>query len=346
MEPIKTRGFTDPAKVNAETAAIKLAETQTDKVLSAYSQRPDTFGGRYIAADTFKELMPGYRESRASRNALNGAVHNSAAVLASEQYRRMVEQGPRPGRDTVVFVTGVPGAGKSSSVASAVEGTAGLVFEGQLSRPEPAMQKIEHALEKGFKVEIVAVHVAPEVALERTNTRYLDRDNGRGASINVMSDIQGNLPAGLRQIEERFGQNVSLTVLDNNPGRQQFSNGWGAIPTLEKEGNREHIHERLTTALESGYRDGRYSAGFYTQAAGREPARGLAPSARQEDGRGLEKDGNRPGISQANSKANALSPYAQGRQQNTDTPKPPSLKQNGPAQQGTDPVQDKRGRGR
>lgn len=346
MEPIQTRGFTDPARVNAETAAIKLAETQTDKVLAAYAARPDTFGGRYVAADTLKELMPGYGESRASRNALNGAVHNSAAVLASEQYRRMLEQGPQPGRETVVFVTGIPGAGKSSTVASAVEGSASVVFEGQLSRPEPAMQKIEHALQKGFKVEIVAVHVAPEVALERTNTRYLDRDNGRGASINVMSDIQGNLPAGLRQIEERFGQSVSLTVLDNNPGQRNFKTGWDAIPTLEKEGNREHIHERLTTALESGYRDGRYSTGFYTQAAGREPARGLAPSAGQEDGRSREQNGNRPGISQGNPKEDTLSPYAQGRQQNSGTPKPPTLKPNGPAQPGTGPVQDKRGRGR
>ncbi len=213
MEPIQSRGFSDPAKIKAETAAIKLAETNTDKVLAAYAARPDTFGGRYVAADTFKELMPGFGESRASRNALNGAVHNAAAVLSSEQFRRVVEHGPQPGRETVVFVTGIPGAGKSTTIARAVEGSATVVFEGQLSRPETAMQKIEHALQKGFKVEIVAVHVTPEVALERTNSRYLNRNNGRGASLNVMADIQGNLPAGLRQIEERFGKNVGLTVL-------------------------------------------------------------------------------------------------------------------------------------
>jgi len=48
-----------------------------------------------------------------SRNALNAAVHNAAAVLSAEQFHRLVEHGPQPGRDMVVFVTGIPGAGKS-----------------------------------------------------------------------------------------------------------------------------------------------------------------------------------------------------------------------------------------
>jgi hypothetical protein len=151
MEPIHTRGFTDPAKIETEARAIERATKHTDAVLAEYAARPDTFGGRYVCADTFKELMPGFAQSPESRNALNGAVHNAAAVLSSEQFHRAVERGPQPGRDTVVFVTGIPGAGKSSSVATAVAGTAAVVFEGQMSRPEPAMQKIEHALEKGFK---------------------------------------------------------------------------------------------------------------------------------------------------------------------------------------------------
>ena len=349
MESINKRGFTDPAKVKAEAAAIELAEKHTEVVLADYAARRDTFGGRYVCADTFKELMPGFAHSRASRNELNGAVHNAAAVLSSEQFRRVVDRGPQPGRDTAVFVTGIPGAGKSSTVASALEGTAGVVFEGQMSRPEPAMQKIDHALQKGFRVEIVAVHVAPEVALERTNFRYLDRNNGRGASIAVMSDIQGNLPAGLRQIYERYGEQVGFTVLDNSPGKRTSYTGWGALPELEKEGNREHIRERLTAALEAGYRDNRYSAVFYTQAAGRDPARSLAPGAGQEDGRSVQTHADRPGLSQKNPKHDALTPYAQGRQRSAgapEAPTAPTLKPGGPGQPGVDPSQETRGRGR
>jgi len=312
MEPIVKRDFTDPAKSAAEATAIELATEHTDKVLADYAARPDTFEGRYVCADTFKELMPGYARSRESRNELNGAVHNASAVLSSEQFRRIVDSGPQPGRDKVVFVTGIPGAGKSSTIARAVADSAAVVFEGQMSRPEPAMQKIEHALQKGFKVAIVAVHVAPEVALERTHSRYIDPNNGRGASISVMSDIQGNLPAGLRRIQEQYGQKVALTVLENNPSQQRFHKGWGAILVLEKEGHREYIRKRLTTELDAGYRDGRYSAGFYTQAAGREPerVRHLVAGVGREDGRAQQADGNRSQIPQANAGHDALTAHA------------------------------------
>ncbi|WP_157174229.1 zeta toxin family protein [Herbaspirillum sp. GW103] len=305
METITTRGFTDPVRIEAEARAIELATKRTDQVLSEYAARPDTFGGRYVCADSFKELMPGFAQSRESRSALNGAVHNAAAVLSSEQFRRLVEAGPAPDRDTVVFVTGIPGAGKSSTVASAVLGVAAVVFEGQLSRPEPAMQKIEQALEKGFNVEIVAVHVAPEVALERTNYRYLDPNNGRGASLSVMADIQGNLPAGLRRINERFVDRVGLEVLDNNPRQRTAYEGWKQINFLEKEGNRDEIYARLSAALDTGYREGRYSAGFYTQAAGRQP-HSLEAGTRPQDGGSRESHGDRPGVSQVHSERHSL----------------------------------------
>ena len=108
MEAITTRGFTDPVRIEAEARAIERATKQTDQVLREYAARPDTFGGRYVCADSFKELMPGFAQSRESRSALNGAVHNAAAVLASEQFRRLVDAGPAPGRDTVVFLTSSP----------------------------------------------------------------------------------------------------------------------------------------------------------------------------------------------------------------------------------------------
>lgn len=305
METISLRGYTDPVRIEAEARAIERATEQTEQVLAEYAARPDTFGGRYVCADSFKELMPGFAQSRESRSALNGAVHNAAAVLSSEQFRRLVDAGPAPDRDTVVFVTGIPGAGKSSTVATAVHGAAAIVFEGQLSRPEPTMQKIEQALDNGFKVEIVAVHIAPEVALDRTNSRYLDPNNGRGASLNVMADIQGNLPAGLLQINERFGDRVGLEVLDNNPGKQASHEGWQNVSFLQKEGNRNEIFARLSAALDAGYREGKYTAGFYTQAAGREP-HSLEAGTRAQDGGSQQTHGDRPGVSEVRPEHHSL----------------------------------------
>ncbi|TXT28378.1 MAG: Uncharacterized protein FD131_3155 [Rhodocyclaceae bacterium] len=296
METVTRRGFVEPGKIAAEEAAINVVQNQTDAALKAYADRPDTFSGRYVSADTFKELMPGFADSRQSRNELNGAVHNAAAVLASEQFRRLVAQGPQEDNRHVVFVTGIPGAGKSSSVAGAFGESAAIVYEGQLSRPEPGIEKIQQALDAGFNVGIVAVHVPPEVALQRTNNRFIDPNNGRGASISVMSDIQGNLPDGLRQIQQRFGDRIELQVFDNTPGQQSRHDGWQAIHVLEKEGNREHISHRLQAALEQGYRSGQYSAEFYKQAAGRQPEAQLAREASGQGDREQSADGNRSSL--------------------------------------------------
>lgn len=312
MDEIKRRGFADPELVAVESAAIELATRRTDDVLVAYAQRADTFGGRYVAADTMKELMPRFAASAQSRSRFNGAVHNAAAVLSAEQYRRLIEAGPRDGRDKVYFVTGIPGAGKSSSIAFyGREPDVAVVFEGQMSRPGPSIEKMNHALTAGFSVTVVAVHVPPETALDRTNARFMDPHNGRGASIAVMSEIQGELPAGLQQVRDRFGERVFLVVVKNTTEQQRFHSGWGALDILKQEGNREHIKHRLFEALERGYQQGRFSDGFYRQAAGRFPEVGRegqeVSGNRGIDRGGIQTHGARSGLSSGDPEKNALS---------------------------------------
>ena len=98
-----------------------------------YVADPRSFGGRYIAADLFKETFAAYAESRESRNRYNAPVHNSAAVLSAEQFRRVLGQADDPACDTVVLLTGIPGAGKTSSVLAGggLSPDTKAVFEGQ-----------------------------------------------------------------------------------------------------------------------------------------------------------------------------------------------------------------------
>lgn len=76
--------------------------------------------------------MPRFAESAQSRSRFNGAVHNADAVLSAEQYRRLIVAWPRDSRDKVYFVTGIPGAGKSSSIAFyGQRQDVAVVFEGR-----------------------------------------------------------------------------------------------------------------------------------------------------------------------------------------------------------------------
>jgi hypothetical protein len=71
-----------------------------------------SLGGRYVSADLFKETFEEYRASKDSRNRYNAPVHNSAAVLASEYLRRLISAPGQRERDTVILLTGIPGAGR------------------------------------------------------------------------------------------------------------------------------------------------------------------------------------------------------------------------------------------
>lgn len=52
------------------------------------------------------------------RNFYNAPVHNTAAALAGHYFFQSLEKKEAPERDTVVFITGIPGAGKTSAISS------------------------------------------------------------------------------------------------------------------------------------------------------------------------------------------------------------------------------------
>jgi hypothetical protein len=79
-------------------------------------------------------------------------------VLASEQFKRLTSQRAGYGM-AIMFLTGVPGAGKTSYFLAAQKQLGDsfyAVFEGQLAQPEPAIAKISLSLKTGFSVGINA----------------------------------------------------------------------------------------------------------------------------------------------------------------------------------------------
>lgn len=290
LEPINTRDYTgDRAAVQA--AVIAAVQADPDRFITRYKDHPESFGGRYVSADLFKETFEPYTASKEARNAFNAPVHNAAAVLASEQLRRAMADDSHPERDTVVLLTGIPGAGKTSSVlvAGALPPEALAVYEGQLANPDTAMAKVQQVLDAGLKPVIMVVHTAPEKALENTLKRF--DEVGRGASIGVMASIQAGLPASLQAVHERFGDQVELQIID----RRDFSvslpplEGWDHLAVLSSEGNHEQIKQRLSAALEQ-HRSAGLADDAYDQAAGKAP-RVRAVGLDGADARGHRPDG-------------------------------------------------------
>lgn len=282
---ILRREFLEDDRREVQVQALKSVETNTQKHIDLYIKDDRSFNGRYVASDLFKETFDTYSASNEARNRYNAAVHNSAAVLSTIQFMRLLEDSSEPHRDTVLFLTGIPGAGKTSSVVvqDRLPDNIKAIFEGQLSRPESAISKIQATLDKGLIPTISVVHALPEDALRNTLKRF--EQMGRGASIAVMADIQGNLPDGLEIIHKKFKDNLKLRIYDvRDRSNQVRINGWNNLDILRSEGNHDLIKERLVTEIELLKKEGRISDHAYRQAIGLPPLRENRPMDRQVPG--------------------------------------------------------------
>lgn len=297
LDPISLREIIQPDRQQVQLDVVQAVQANPEHFFNKYEADSRSFGGRYVCADLFKETFPQYAESNDSCARYNQVVHNSAAVLAAAQYKRVLKRAEETQLDTVVFLTGIPGAGKTSHIAPSrqLEPHFKMVYEGQLSKPQSGMVKIQQALDAGMKVDIVVVHCLPEDALQNTYKRF--GEIGRGASLEVMAEIQGNLPRGLKDIHEKFGDQVSLIIVDvrNRAREPLIHTGWDQSHIIQSEGSYENIKQRLTKQLEADYIAKRITTACYDQACGRAPAQQdslLAAARRTPDpshdhGRGL-----------------------------------------------------------
>jgi hypothetical protein len=271
IESIIKRDFSQPDRAAIQDQICAAVEADPERFLAAYRLDPRSFQARYVNSDLMKEMFPEYRASKEHRNRYNLPVHNSAAVLASAQFRLTIADDSVSERVNALFLTGVPGAGKTTSVMAnrnQLQPDVRIVYEGQLADPAHALPKIEAALVRELIVEILAIHVRSEQSLTNTISRY-ERE-GRGATIEALARIQGNLPAGLKQIQAHFGESVSLAVVDKRDILKPVRiAGWDALSLLESEGNYDYIKRNLTGILEDRYAAGLITQGAYDQALGK-----------------------------------------------------------------------------
>ncbi len=276
LESIRRQTYPEADRNEIQERVARAIETDPEPFFARYQALAHSFDGRYVCSDLFKETFPDFSASNEARGRYNNPLHNSAAVLASEQFRRRVQDASRPEQDTVIFLTGVPGAGKTTAILSEndLEANVRMVYEGQLARPDSVIPKIAQVLDAGLQPVIVAVHTPAEVALANTLRRF--ERHGRGASVEAMASIQGSLPDGLAAIHARFGDAVQFQLFDRRQGlgATEQKEGWLHASELSSEGTYEQLKARLHAALDQHEAAGGFSADAIAQ------ARGLAPRTR------------------------------------------------------------------
>ena len=319
LEGIQRRSYPEADRNEVQERIASAIEADPEPFFSRYLADPQSFEGRYVCSDLFKETFPEFAASNEARGRYNNPLHNSAAVLASEQFRRGVQDLGEPERNTVIFLTGVPGAGKTTAVLDHDELPAGvrLIYEGQLARPATVIPKFHEVIDAGLKPVVIAVHTPAEVALQNTLRRF--ERAGRGASVEAMASIQGGLSQGLAAIHERFGDTVGFRLFDRRGGLDRLTErrGWEHLSELESEGTYEQLKLRLNQALDRHEAAGAFGPDAIRQARGFSPlTRGgelHRPDGRQPaDPRSGEAQGPQPAVSVAVETGRAESAQARG----------------------------------
>ena len=305
LNPIRWNEYKEPDRSTVQEAVVRATQKDPQWFIEEYKRHPESFNGRYVAADLFKETFQEYAASKESRNRYNGPVHNSAAVLSAELFKQNIAKHAGSGKE-VIFLTGMPGAGKTSSVLQGGElpPHVAMVFEGQMSNPVTSIEKIQQVLDAGLLPTIQAVHAKPEFALANTFTRF--EEVGRGASITVMTNIQGGLPESLKEIRKQYGDAVKLNIIDRRiPEAPTVTSGWQHADILKSEGQHEHIKSTLSAALERKRAQGDLGEAAYRQAAGLPPVARSAALLRSA-GEGVATNEHRHGVSGGGRRENLL----------------------------------------
>ena len=179
-------------------------------------------------------------------------------------------------KDTVLIITGIPGAGKSSFIGQEEIlnfDEYKFIFEGSLDDYEKAKNRIDMCLKAGLEVEIYVFHRKPEKALENTYKRF--NEHGRGAYIGTMARIQGGLAKTIPRLIKEYKGKVLICAIDldkelfqEHGHNMNEACGNAAIPIITKEGNTNDIDNRLTEKLKRDFENDSIGVGCLRQAAG------------------------------------------------------------------------------
>lgn len=191
---------------------IKDAEENDLKHFEIYKQLESSINGKYVCSDLFKETFPLYTKSLESRKKLSEVIHNSAACLAGEYFDILAKD---KSVDKCIFLSGVPGAGKSYFIQSiALSGQLDdktMIYEGDITT-ETIYEKIDKCVENGKDIFFLIVNPTLELAQRNAIARHFEI--GRGASSETMARIMSKIPGALENIMKKY--DIELGIFDKH----------------------------------------------------------------------------------------------------------------------------------
>ncbi len=287
-----------------EREAFEILARDEDALVDAYVRRH----GKTVNTDDARELFAAYRADR-SRAA---AVHEPSSELADKVYARLLDEN-RGEVDEVVFLAGGGGSGKTTALNRMVRDQGAreaITFDGTFSDPGANMRRITQALDAGYEVSVVYVHVEDPLkalanALDRAERMAAEQGSGRTVSATVLVEQHARArQAFVDAAEELEGDpRVSFQLIDNSGTPDDIElvgGGDEAVAFLRRRlydaDDVELLKHEAEELVEERFRAGEISYRTYRGFSGRVPgeagpdARGVPSPAQEGGGRA------RPGV--------------------------------------------------
>lgn len=226
--------------------------------------------GIIVNTDNARELFPAYQADRS----LSAAVHEPSSLVTKAAYDRLLQTEAGKGDNTVLFTGGGTGAGKSSAL-SAIEGSAkpAIVYDGNLSSFKSSVDKIEKALDAGYKVQIRYVYRDPIEALTggalpRAEAMAAEKGSGRTVPLNEHLNTHLGVPKTAIALSERYRNDprVDIQTIDNSHGAGNAQ----IVDTMDffkkkvySKRNAKELRQQASKALEAEYKAGNISEATY-----------------------------------------------------------------------------------
>jgi Zeta toxin len=176
--------------------------------------------GNVINTDNARELSPDYRKSKRSRTEHSASVHEPASAVVKEVWRRVLAEVKLAGNDTVVFLAGGGGSGKTTATdmpgVKEYKDLAQVIFDTTMASTTSSIRKVEEALNAGKRVAVIYIHRPIEQAVKGVVERAVKE--GRVVPIDVLAHDHFAARQTIIALEKRYRADgaVFILVLDNS----------------------------------------------------------------------------------------------------------------------------------